>query len=80
MTKIDKIKRKLNDSFKECLYKAFVEKYGIEIETYFAIFGDMKMHSMRVDKKNFTVEQKTFISSYELGYLSAMSLVNERKL
>lgn len=75
MTKLQKAKTALNDRFREILPKRFYEKFNIEIVTSWSLF-DMALRSHRVDGIDFTQEQLAFIVAFELGYGSAMEVVN----
>jgi len=74
-----KLKDKIRKSVREDLYaeidKAFQNKYHIKTETSFNIIA-MRMITNRVDEKRFTKEQKTWLSAFVLGYLSALDKID----
>ena len=73
-TKLEKIKKKLNEDFNDCIDKAFLDKYGIGIETALNFFS-MRKVSTRKDGKDFTPEQMAFVNGYSEGFCKAMTIV-----
>ncbi len=64
----------LNDSFSDDLAAAFLQKFGVEIETMADLFSSGKV-SLRKDGSEFSQEQMDFIAAFELGYLKARERV-----
>lgn len=73
MKQRDKIYKKVNDGFSDCICKAFKEEFSLEIETKVNIFS-MCLSSARKDGKKLTKRQYGFISTFELGYGAAMAI------
>ena len=68
----------LNEHFREALPKAFLEKFGVEIETGYNFFANT-VYSARIDGEDFTPEQAAFVSAYEAGYGEAMDFVRSHE-
>jgi len=74
-TKLEKMADKLNEDFRTKIIEAMREKFGIEVENEFSIF-DLRLHTTRIDGKDFTVEQHTYLEAFSAGFGEAMNLVS----
>lgn len=74
MTKTQKILTELNAEYRNDLKLDFEKKFRVEITTGFSLFAD-SIYSSRLDKKDFTQEQKDYILAYEAGFVAAMKRV-----
>ena len=74
MTKTEKIRAQIRDSFSEKLQAATKKTLGVEIETEYNIF-EMRLVTRRKDGKKLTKMQRKFICGYEHGYSDAKELV-----
>jgi hypothetical protein len=75
-TKVEKLAKKINESYRDLLAAKFKEKFGLDIVTSFNL-GTMSLVSQRMDRRNFTRAQKEFIWTFEAGYIAAMNQVHE---
>ena len=77
-TKVGRLATDINDGFKERLGDAMREEFdGLEIETYYDLFGSMAHVSRRVDGSDFTPEQMAFLKGWSEGYGIALTLVRQ---
>ena len=74
MSKIDKLRSRLNEEFRDRLPAAFKEKFDRDLETEFN-FMQMALVSRPADGKRFTKQQHDWVSAYSDGYAEAMSQV-----
>ena len=79
MTKVERVRRRVDEVFRDKLGAAFREKFGSQIETSFDFFGSMRLVSRRVDGKKLTKEQFVWIGTFSDGYADAMEQITERK-
>jgi len=70
MTKVEKIHRHINDTFRDHLKNAMAEE-GVKIESEWNFFID-RLVTRTVDGKDMMPEQMQFLKGYSKGYLSAM--------
>jgi hypothetical protein len=75
MKKLDRVLLILNEQFREKLKTKMAEKFGIEVFSFFDIFGSMNLVTRRVDEQDFTKEQADFMAAFEAGFLAAWDLV-----
>ncbi|AYD44787.1 hypothetical protein [Yersinia rochesterensis] len=75
-TKIEKLHRKLNDSFSDKLNAAFLDKFSRELTTSFNILS-MRLVSFPSDGMDFTPEQLNWVCAYSDGYSAAKNQVWE---
>ena len=73
-TKLDKMRRELENEFRDALHAAFYEKYKAHLSTQFNIFT-MQLVSEREDRQDFTPEQHAFITGWSDGYGKAVNMV-----
>jgi hypothetical protein len=73
MTKIEKIHRQINDSFRDHLKEAMADK-GVAVESEWN-FMIGNLVTKTVDGKDMTPEQMEFLKGYSEGYASAMRQV-----
>lgn len=74
MTKLDKMRKELENQFRDTLHAAFHEKYGATLTTHFNIFS-MQLISEREDGQEFTPEQHAYINGWSDGYSKAVNTV-----
>ena len=75
MTKTEKLARTLNDDFRDHLSDVMREKFDIEVESSFDFLGSMRLITTRVDGKEFTPEQDSWLEAWSEGYGKAMEIV-----
>ena len=76
MTKIEKLHRRINDKFSECLREAFKVRFRRNLTTEYSILS-MQLVSFPSNGKPFTSEQKKWVQAFEIGFMSAHDLVTE---
>ena len=76
-TKLDRMRRTLNDEFRDHLAAAMREKFAVEVETYFDLLGSMRMVTTRADGEPFTPEQHAWLGAWSEGYGCAMEQVHD---
>jgi hypothetical protein len=77
MTKIEKLKRSVRESFSDKLMAAFKVKFRRNLTTSYNIFG-MALVSRPSNGKPFTPKQKEWVAGYETGYLDAQNQIGEQ--
>jgi hypothetical protein len=77
VTKLEKMARELNDNFSEKMNAAFLEKFGVALNTSFSLMS-MSLVSSREDGQDMTPEQRSFAEGYSEGYATAMGMVRNR--
>lgn len=75
MTKLEKCRRRVNDSFRDHLHAAVLAKFNLKIETTFSL-GTMSLVSYLPDDQPFT-QQHDFIAAFSDGYCAAMCQIGE---
>jgi hypothetical protein len=75
-TKIEQLRKSLQNDFRDQLTAAVREKFGIEVEHDFD-FLTFRLVTTRVDEKSFTEIQHAWISAWVQGYAKATELVRE---
>jgi len=78
-TKLEKVATRLNADMRDKLTEAVREKFEIEVEHYFDIWGSMRLVTTRVDEEPFTAEQHAFIEAYSMGFGDALQIVRESR-
>ena len=73
-TKVEKIAKQMNDSFKTHLHSYMLRKHNIEVRTSYNFLAGVLI-TVREDGEAFTPEQKETIVAFEDGYLAAMEQV-----
>jgi hypothetical protein len=73
MTKIEKIHRRMNDSFRDHLREAMTVK-GVAVESEWNFMIDALV-TKTVDGKDMTPEQMEYLKGFSDGYAKAMSQV-----
>lgn len=73
----EKISQELNDRFRDAVIEAMREKWGIEVENHFDIFGGMQLITTRVDGHEFTNEEFLWLGGFSEGFAAAMSAVRK---
>ncbi len=73
MKKIERLRRQINDSFRDHLHDAMKEK-GVEVKTEFNIWSG-NLVTRTVNGKRMTAKQMEFMKGFEAGYLAAMKQV-----
>lgn len=79
MTKREKANRALNDEFRDLLPAAFMEEFGIEVETemHGMLTLNPRLVTSRVDGAPLREEHKLFLKAYEAGYHQAWAVASE---
>lgn len=79
MKKVEKMRKKLNDNFRECLNEAFQNKFdGLQLETVWN-FSSMNLVSYLANGEDLTEPQIAWIQCYSDGYRDAMVQISEGK-
>lgn len=73
-SKVAKLRRAINDSFRDHLGEAFKAEFGREIETSYNIFA-MALVTTPKDGKKLTEKQYRWLKTYSDGYAAAMDQV-----
>lgn len=68
MTAKEKIARHLGEVRNDRLAPAFLERWGVEIETDFDLLGSMRYVTTRVDGEVFPLEQHEWIAAFMTGW------------
>jgi len=79
MSKLNNMRKELENEFRDALHAAFAAKFSVEITTEFNIFS-METISKRVDGQDFTMDEHAYIQSWSDGYGKAVNLVLFRDL
>lgn len=74
MSKLDNMRRELENAFRDNLHTAFQAKYSLALETTFSLML-FSMVSVRADGEDFTPEQHAFISGYSDAFGAAIGMV-----
>lgn len=74
MSKLNNMRRELENEFQRALHAAFTAKFGMEIKTEFNLFS-MQTISTRVDGQDFTPDEHAYIQGWSEGYGKAVNLV-----
>ena len=74
MSKLDKMRRELENAFRDKLHAAFQAKYSLVLETHFSLMA-FAMVSVRADGQDFTPEQHAFIGGYSEAFGAAIGMV-----
>lgn len=73
-SKAQKLRRSINESFRDRLDPAFKTQFGRELKTEFSLLN-MTLVSRPVDGKKLTKAQASWIETFSAGYHAAMEQV-----
>ena len=76
MKKVDKVRKAVNDAFRDKLNEAFKEKFDRELTTELH-FLSMRLVSHPTDGKKFTKTQKDWVQTFSEGYACATDQIWE---
>ncbi len=74
-TKLGRMAIELNEDFREKLASAMLEKFEIEVTSFFALLGTGRLVTSRMDEEDFTPEELAWLAAYSDGYGEAMTMV-----
>jgi len=77
VTKIEKMRRTLNENFRELLNTAFKKEFNLDLTTTWNFIG-MHLESYLTNGEDLNEEQSIWIQTYSAGYRDAMVQVEER--
>ncbi len=75
MSKLDKMRKELENSFTAELHAAFEAKFGLKIDTTFDLLGSFQMVTRLASGNQFTPEQHAFIQGWSEGFGKAINMV-----
>lgn len=75
MSKLDKMRKELENSFKQELHEAFFAKFGLKIVTIFDLLGSFQMVTRLESGEQFTLDQHAFIQGWSEGYGKAINML-----
>lgn len=74
MSKLNNMRRELENAFTDALHQEFRCKFDVELQTEFNIFA-MCLISKRTDGKDLTPEQHAFLAGWSTGYGKAINMI-----
>lgn len=75
MSKLDKMRKELENSFTAELHAAFEAKFGEKIETTFDLLGSFQMVTRLASGEQFTMDQHAFIQGWSEGFGKAINMI-----
>lgn len=75
MSKLDKMRKELENSFTAELHAAFEKKFGLKIDTTFDLLGGFQMVTRLESGEQFTIDQHAFIQGWSEAFGKAINMV-----
>lgn len=75
MSKLDKMRKELENSFTAELHAAFEAKYGNKLETTFDLLGSFQMVTRLKSGEDFTIDEHAYIMGYSDAFGKCINLL-----